>query len=145
MATSKQLNIEMRTQRRLLSKTNCLEFEDFYTRDALFVTKAVRICGIEVGIEIVVQKLKISKLGMQYLLQRQLETGINVDRKISGAPKVTIAAEDKHSNIENKRQMKTRPELTAGFNFSRLQSTLKNRHRSIEVHSHQESPFTGSG
>lgn len=32
--------------------------------------------------------------GGQYSLQKQLETGLNVDRKTAGAPIMTTAAED---------------------------------------------------
>ena len=47
-------------------------------------------------------KLKISRYGVQYSLQRQLETGTNVDRKRTGALKMTTAFEYKHLIIKSK-------------------------------------------
>lgn len=48
-------------------------------------------------------KLKVSRHGVWYSLQRQLETPVNVGRKRVGVPQITIAAEDKHFIIESKR------------------------------------------
>ena len=67
------------------------------------------------------KKLKISRPGVQYLLEKQLETVTNVNRKREGAPKVTTAAEDKHLIIETKRhKRKTASELTGKLCWSQL-------------------------
>ena len=64
----------------------------------------------------ITRKLKISKHGVQYSLQRQLETGPNFERKRSGVPKVMTPAEDKHLIIESKRhRRKTAPQQGSGI------------------------------
>ena len=65
----------------------------------------------------IAKMLKIFRLGVQYFLQRQLETCANVDRKRAEAPKVIIAV--KLLIIENKRhQRKSVPQWTAKLNSS---------------------------
>ena len=50
--------------------------------------------------------MNISYYGEEYWLQRQLETDKNVDRRSSGASKVTNAVKDKHEVLEKKRLKK---------------------------------------
>lgn len=69
----------------------------------------------------IAKKLKISRLMVQYLLQRlirQLETGVNVDR--NSALNVKTAVGNKYLIIESRwYKMKTAQESTAELNSSR--------------------------
>ena len=69
------------------------------------------------------KKLKISRYGVPYSLQTQLETGVNVDKKRSSASQVTTVPENKHLIIQRIRNWrKTDPELTANLNSPWLRS-----------------------
>ena len=94
MTQSKQLSIDMGDQVEIL-------FKESYSQKQI------------------AKKLKFSRPRVQYLLQRQLETSTNVDRKRVGTPKVITAAKNK--NLINKSKIhrrKTAPELKAKPNFS---------------------------
>ena len=68
----------------------------------------------------IAKKLGLSKNGMHHCLQRLRETGLNIDRKRSGRPRVTSISEDKHLIISSKRnRRKTAPELTTEMNSNR--------------------------
>ena len=93
--------------------------------------------------------MKICWNEVQYLLQMQLETGTNINRKKAGVPKMTTAAEVKHLIIKRKRhERKTVPGLTVELNSSRQQpvslSTVKNWFWSVGAQvmwSHQETVY----
>ncbi len=95
MARKQQIGIEKRAQVEILSK------EGYSERG-------------------IAKKLGLSKNGVHHCLQRLRETGLNIDRKRSGRPRVTSISEGKHLIISSKRnRRKTAPELTTEMNSNR--------------------------